>query len=264
MSYNPNNPNGQATKANSQPVVIASDDDLQGKIGIVTETAPGSDTASSGLNGRLQRIAQRLTSLLGVTPAALGQTTKSASTPVTIASDQEPAHDAVNSGNPTQNGYEAIAHGANPTAVGAGDRTKAYANRAGVPFVIGGHPNIQSVEYYTTGAQTDDDMLGAIGAGTKVIITSITVIASKANTVDVSVRIGFGTANVPTQGASGATATAKVVISHPNIPPGSGVPKGNGSGIVGIGGDGEELRITNSAPTSGSLIVQIDYYTIES
>lgn len=33
-------------------------------IGAVTETAPGTDTASSGLNGRLQRIAQRLTSLI--------------------------------------------------------------------------------------------------------------------------------------------------------------------------------------------------------
>lgn len=33
-------------------------------IGAVNETAPGTDTASSGLNGRLQRIAQRLTSLI--------------------------------------------------------------------------------------------------------------------------------------------------------------------------------------------------------
>lgn len=32
-------------------------------IGAVGETAPASDTASSGLNGRLQRIAQRITSL---------------------------------------------------------------------------------------------------------------------------------------------------------------------------------------------------------
>lgn len=34
------------------------------ELGIVTETAPATDTASSGLNGRLQRIAQRLTSLI--------------------------------------------------------------------------------------------------------------------------------------------------------------------------------------------------------
>lgn len=36
------------------------------QIGALTETAPASDTASSGLNGRLQRIAQRLTSLIAL------------------------------------------------------------------------------------------------------------------------------------------------------------------------------------------------------
>lgn len=34
------------------------------QIGALTETAPGTDTASSGLNGRLQRIAQRITSMI--------------------------------------------------------------------------------------------------------------------------------------------------------------------------------------------------------
>lgn len=41
------------------------------QLGTLTETAPASDTASSGLNGRLQRIAQRLTSLIALLPAAL-------------------------------------------------------------------------------------------------------------------------------------------------------------------------------------------------
>lgn len=58
--------------------------------GAVTETAPVSDTASSGLNGRLQRIAQRLTSLIGLLPAALGQQNMAGSLSVTIASNQSP------------------------------------------------------------------------------------------------------------------------------------------------------------------------------
>lgn len=57
-------------------------------LGAVNETAPGTDTASSGLNGRLQRIAQRLTSLIGLLPSALGQTTMANSLAVVIASDQ--------------------------------------------------------------------------------------------------------------------------------------------------------------------------------
>jgi len=48
-----------------------SEADFDSKIGSLTETAPGTDTASSGLNGRLQRIAQRLTSVISLIPSAL-------------------------------------------------------------------------------------------------------------------------------------------------------------------------------------------------
>lgn len=57
-------------------------------VGAVTETAPGSDTASSGLNGRLQRIAQRLTSIIALLPSVIGQRTKADSLSTVIASDQ--------------------------------------------------------------------------------------------------------------------------------------------------------------------------------
>lgn len=79
---------GQLAKAASLPVVLASDDDIQGKLGIVTETVPASDTASSGLNGRLQRVAQRLTTLIDLHPTALGQGTMAQSQRVVLPSDQ--------------------------------------------------------------------------------------------------------------------------------------------------------------------------------
>lgn len=60
----------------------------QGLTGALTETAPATDTASSGLNGRAQRIAQRLTSLIGLLPTSLGQKTMANGLAVTIASDQ--------------------------------------------------------------------------------------------------------------------------------------------------------------------------------
>lgn len=55
---------GQATAANSVPVVLSSDGPFTNLTGAVNETAPVTDTASSGVNGRLQRIAQRLTSII--------------------------------------------------------------------------------------------------------------------------------------------------------------------------------------------------------
>ena len=56
-------------------------------LGALTETAPATDTASSGANGRLQRIAQRLTSMLAILPSARGQVTGANSLSVVPNSD---------------------------------------------------------------------------------------------------------------------------------------------------------------------------------
>jgi hypothetical protein len=71
---------GDATAANQSTANTS--------LGGVTETAPASDTASAGLNGRLQRIAQRLTSLIALLPTSLGQKTMANGLAVTVASDQ--------------------------------------------------------------------------------------------------------------------------------------------------------------------------------
>jgi hypothetical protein len=103
---------GQATSANSLPVVVASDQSvipfsaaalplpagaaieagnlatIVTEAGALTETAPATDTASSGLNGRLQRIAQRITSLIALVPVSLGQKAMASSFAVVVSSDQ--------------------------------------------------------------------------------------------------------------------------------------------------------------------------------
>lgn len=94
---------GLATSANQTTMIT----DLGG----VTETAPATDTASSGLNGRLQRVAQRLTSLITLLPTALGSAAAASSLAVTastedvarqgIITETAPATDTASSG---QNG----------------------------------------------------------------------------------------------------------------------------------------------------------------
>jgi hypothetical protein len=172
------------------------------------------------------------------------------------------AHDAANSGNPILNGAEAIAHGTNPTAVAAGDRTKVYANRAGVPFVMGGHPNIQTIEYRWTTAQTDDAIV-SVSSGMKIVVTRVFQVLDEATTVGVAWRLGFGASTLPTLATDGNTA-AGIIASHPGSIPGGGASIGDGSGILGVGADGEDLRITAEAPTSGDARLYISYYTVES
>jgi hypothetical protein len=53
-------------------------------------------------------------------------------------------------------------------------------------------------------------------------------------------------------------------MSHSGIPAGGGVVIGNGAGIVGVGGDGEELRVTCEDPAGGNLDITVGYFTIES
>lgn len=78
---------GGTTSANSLPVVLSSDGPFATQTGSITETAPASDTASSGLNGRLQRIAQRVTSLIALLPTAIGPTAKAGALSTTTATD---------------------------------------------------------------------------------------------------------------------------------------------------------------------------------
>lgn len=56
------------------------------RLGDVTETSPASDTASSGINGRLQRIAQNITSLISRIPgpASTGTTVSVASSATAV------------------------------------------------------------------------------------------------------------------------------------------------------------------------------------
>src|SRR3989344_8654208 len=88
----------------------------------------------------------------------------------------------------------ALAYGSNPSAAAAGNTTYVYANRAGIPWVAAGHPNIVTYRATYTAAQTDSAIV-SVGTGSQIAVTGCTVVADKANTADVAVRIGFGSSS---------------------------------------------------------------------
>ena len=172
------------------------------------------------------------------------------------------AHDGADAGEPIKGGGKAIAHGANPTAVAAADRTNWYFTRHGIPFVIGGHMNVLTASANVTdadGAQTDAALI-TVSAGTIIIVVHAALTASKANTgtSGIQFRMGFGTASTPAEDAAGQ------ILNHPGVAPGGGEVVGTGSGIVGIGADGSDLRYTCADPVGGSITVNVGYFTIES
>jgi hypothetical protein len=216
----------------------------------------GSVTANAGTNLNTSALALESGGNLAAIAASasvLDDWDNGASDGASVSGDV--AHDTADAGEPVKIGAKAVAHGSNPTAVDAGDRTNLYANRHGIPFMLGGHPNIITTRANYSSAQTDTAIVSA-SAGQKIVVTRISVLADKANSVDVAARVGFGTANTPTGDG--------VVLSHPGIAAGSGVVEGNGSGILGIGADAADLRITSEAATSGSIDVVVSYFIIES
>lgn len=64
-------------------------------LGSLTETAPATDTASSGVNGRLQRIAQRITSFIALIPPALGRQAAASSLGAALSTEDKAALDLV-------------------------------------------------------------------------------------------------------------------------------------------------------------------------
>jgi hypothetical protein len=91
MAYNPNNPNGQATMANSGPVVIASDQSAVPVTGTITTNQGTANSTPWNEN-----IAQ-----YGGTATTLGQKVSASSIPVVIASDDTVAVSAVSLPLPT-------------------------------------------------------------------------------------------------------------------------------------------------------------------
>lgn len=149
------------------------------------------------------------------------------------------------------------AFGANPTAGTANTDMQPICNRQGTLLALTGGPNPFTIRASLTGAATDTALV-TVTAGLKIGVTRASLACSAATSVSVSLLLGFGAANTPT--------TTGVVLAEPGTAAStlSGITTGNGGGLLGIGADGEDLRYTSSAATSGSCDLVVSGFTIES
>jgi hydrogenase maturation factor len=99
-------------QADVDSLSVSLSDENVALLGDTSEVAPVTDIAASGLNGRLQRIAQRISSLIDLFPTTIGQQVEADSISVTLASD----HQNVNT-------VEMSADGVTPLASQAINRT---------------------------------------------------------------------------------------------------------------------------------------------
>lgn len=164
---------------------------------------------------------------------------------------------------PVLMGARGVALRSNPTPVDADDRARLTTTRARQLFTIGGHPNVKTrtcTVLDADGAQTGTACV-TVSAGSLIVVTRATATCSKANTVNVAVRVVFDAdATFP---AASTTGTDGEILSNLGVEPGSGATVGDGGGILGIGADDEDVRFTMADPVSGGCAVTISYFTIE-
>ena len=123
---------------------------------------------------------------------------------------------------------------------------------------MGGHPNIITEEFTFTTAQTNFALVTVTGSN-KIIVTLIDATLDVDTSVTVAVRVGFAAATLPSTTTAGVIG---IVLSHPGIAAGSGIVRGTGAGMVGVGAAAEDLRLTSDVPTSGALRITVSYFII--
>ena len=253
-------PPGNYLGAISGAVTIA--DGADTNAGITTDTAVTGDNTGT-LSAKIRGINKILADVWDSANGWLEVTLKTGTAAIgSVIAAGDVAHDSVNSGSPLQMGGHAVSGSASPTSVAAADRARWIFNQAGVPYTIAGHPNLITREFdFGAVAQTDLNLAAAlVAADERVYVTRFEAMCDNANTVNVSVRAGFGTAAVPTASATGVSG---MIGSHPGVAAGSGFVCGSGAGLIAVGGVGEEPRLTSSAATTGNLHVVISYYLID-
>ena len=152
-------------------------------------------------------------------------------------------------------GLHAVASGSAPDSTAADTAVNPITNRNRVPFVIGGDPGVITLKHTNITTAVTDAAIITISTGNKIVVTRLTVTLDNASTVFPTCVIGFGTANTPT--------TTGVLFAHGGVPAGGGATIGDGSGILGVGADNEDLRVTTTGNATGNgLQITVSYYLI--
>ncbi len=206
---------GSAAAADSSGVALSTEDIA--RLGIVTETAPATDTASSGLNGRLQRIAQRLTTMIasigtfGAVDAQRNVLYDSTGTAIDWAAASPvkggTAADTPLSDPPVTTG--GLAKTANPTAVVDGDVVNTLHDKLGKMIAVSALRDLKGKQGTTiTASTTETTIVTAGGAGVfrdlyGLIVTNTSGTATEITIRDVTAGTSFMTISCPSNDVRG-------------------------------------------------------------
>jgi hypothetical protein len=108
------------------------------------------------------------------------------------------------------------------------------------------------------GAQSNVALSAAVATGQRIVLTRLSVSLDNGSTGNLAVTIGFGASSVPSPTLAGVAG----VVFHAAMGGGQHHTVGDGSSIIAVGGDGEELRITCADPAAGNWRISYSYYLV--
>ena len=106
------------------------------------------------------------------------------------------------------------------------------------------------------GAKSNIELFACPG-DSRLVLTSVRVMADNVNTEDVGVQVGFGTAAVPTPAL---TANDGIAFDHPGVSKGGGAVVNNSGEPIAYGAKDEDLRYTCEEATGGSISIIVHGY----
>jgi hypothetical protein len=190
-------PPGRVAAASSRPVALSTED--LAVVGGLTETAPTTDTASSGLNGRMQRLAQRFSTLIGLVPTSLAtggglrvtvQDTAGAALDYTLPAlvGGDIAHgSAIGAQKPVVIGGRGAT--ANPTANADGNVTRMMTDKLGKVIAVSALRDLKARQVTSlTSTTTETTIVTAAGAGVFADLYGLIIENTSATGCEVTIR----------------------------------------------------------------------------
>ncbi len=139
---------------------------------------------------------------------------------------------------------ESHSFAASPAAVDAGDVVRLAANRDGVLFCLGGHPNTLTGQQQRTSSGTTT--IATPASGHRFIVTELAAFADSTNTAGVRGQFKLG---------------SQVIGRMESVPAGGGFARGDGSGVLSVGAADAALTVESDA--SQTIDFHVSYFEID-
>lgn len=227
-------------------------------------------TANQGTSPWVVSANNLLTVSAGVTGGSVGVTgglTAVAAMTGIVSAQGRAGHGSATAGAPIRIGLEAANLTASVSTASGGSAVNWYGTQTGIPYMLGGAPGLTFKEFELS-ASTACFYVTSGGAAGRLYVTEAGFTYDALATANATFRMAFLSASAQTTldavlTATGQTQATIPILSHINCPPGAGLVRGNGVGIISVApGTGCQIAVSAGAPGGKKFRFWVTYGSV--